>query len=524
MKRPLYIILALLTLSLAACHKNAERKELRQVDSLLQKEQNDSAFRLLSRINATELTEEDRAYRNLLLTIAQFKCYIPIPNDSIITTCIHYYKQEDEREKLAISYLYHGAVLISLNNMKGAVNSLKEAETLAKELRNTDLSVRTNIYIAYINGHTGNPRKSLEYIFKALEVAKKSKSKRWIGYCYDHIGSIYSTLNMTDSSNYYIEKSIPYTTYLPKIEQPYLINNQAVVSWRKGNLLQAEDELKMSLSVQPMEQTYALLTKLYTEQNRLDAADSLWKHVLQTKDLQIKVNTLYPYSKWLYRQGKLKEAWEAAMKLPALKDSLAQQQQAEAIMETQVAYDKKVERIHYRQRIERLSYGTAFLLLLVLIGWMVFYMKSQRTKKQLAENQLLLTNYGLQLERLIAEGKEQSKEVKELKRKIEALRLQQTTMLAKGKQRYEEIVQGGKATTWKKADFIDFMEYYRIVNLPFVVHLEDDYRSLPVTNKFMLSLYEIGFDDETVMKTMNMTEGALRTAKSRIKSKYSPAC
>ena len=516
MRNVIYIYLFLLTTLLFSCHNNMGRETLEKVDSLLKKEQNDSALSMLSQMNMSELDEDQYMFRNLLLSIAQFKCYVPIPNDSIIKECVHYYTKTKEKDKLAVSYLYHGAIMTTLDKMEEAINSLKQAETIATELNNADLSIKTNVYLSYVNGRTGNQRKSLEYILKALHIAKSINNKRWIGYCFDHIGSVYSSMNIPDSSNYYIEKSIPYTKYLPRIEQPYLINNQAAVFWKKGNLHRAEDYLKMSLSIYPMEQTYGLLAKLFTEQNKLKEADSLWKQVLHTKDIQTKVNTLYPYSEWLYKQGRLKEAWETAMKVPALKDSLAQQQQAEAIMGRQTAYDRQVARMLYQQRIERLTYSVAFMLLFVIIVWMIFYIKSQRTKKQMAENQLLLSNYIQAHEELRKKGKEQSKEVNELNKKIEALRKQQTTILAKGKVRYEEIVNGGNTATWHKADFNDFMEYYRTVNFPFVIHLEQDFKSLPPSNKTILSLYEMGYDDTAVAYIMSMTEGALRTAKSRI--------
>ena len=73
----------------------------------------------------------------------------------------------------------------------------------------------------------------------------------------------------------------------------------------------------------------------------------------------------------------------------------------------------------------------------------------------------------------------------------------------------------------KKKDFENVIEYYRTVNLPFVMHLEKDYRSLTPSNMFMLLLAEeLKYNDAKIAECMMMSPGALRTAKSRINSRH----
>lgn len=79
MRNVIYIYLFLLTTLFFSCHNNMGRETLEKVDSLLKKEQNDSALSMLSQMNMSELDEDQYMFRNLLLSIAQFKCYVPIP-------------------------------------------------------------------------------------------------------------------------------------------------------------------------------------------------------------------------------------------------------------------------------------------------------------------------------------------------------------------------------------------------------------------------------------------------------------
>lgn len=499
-----------------ACGKHTPNQRLVTIDSLISKDLCDSALFLVQHTDTSAFSTYDIAYFQLLKNAVLFKLYQPIANDSVINKAIDIFKENHDQEKLSEAYYYKGAINVVLGFNSKAVEAFKMAETLCKSHPSPILLTKVLTSLSFLNRKTGNYQLALQYGKKALTKAQSLQDKRWIGYCIDNIGVIFDFMGEMDSCNYYFRMARPFIKYQPINDQVQMLDNQAAFYWNIGNEDSAEIYLKKSLTIRPLQRTYGLLASVYTEKKRYKEADSLWKQVLHTKDIQTKVNTLYPYSEWLYKQGRLKEAWETAMKVPALKDSLAQQQQAEAIMGRQTAYDRQVARMLYQQRIERLTYSVAFMLLFVIIVWMIFYIKSQRTKKQMAENQLLLSNYIQAHEELRKKGKEQSKEVNELNKKIEALRKQQTSILAKGKVRYEEIVNGGNTATWHKADFNDFMEYYRTVNFPFVIHLEQDFKSLPPSNKTILSLYEMGYDDTAVAYIMSMTEGALRTAKSRI--------
>ena len=93
----------------------------------------DSALALVEAVRADSLSSEgDRAYRDLLLTQARYRCYIVATSDSTINRVLNYYStHSNEREKLTRAYIYKGAVMEELGHPDSAMFYYKHAETVA---------------------------------------------------------------------------------------------------------------------------------------------------------------------------------------------------------------------------------------------------------------------------------------------------------------------------------------------------------------------------------------------------------
>ena len=93
----------------------------------------DSALALVQAVDPASLTREgDRAYRDLLLTQARYRCYITATSDSDINRALNYYRRHDgEREKLTRAYIYKGAVMEELGHPDSAMLYYKHAEATA---------------------------------------------------------------------------------------------------------------------------------------------------------------------------------------------------------------------------------------------------------------------------------------------------------------------------------------------------------------------------------------------------------
>ncbi len=111
----------------------------------------DSALALVEGIDTASLTTAgDRAYRDLLLTQARYKCYITATSDSDINRALNYYRSHSgEREKLTRAYIYKGAVMEELGHPDSAMLYYKTAEATADDKDYANLG-QINTRIGYL--------------------------------------------------------------------------------------------------------------------------------------------------------------------------------------------------------------------------------------------------------------------------------------------------------------------------------------------------------------------------------------
>ncbi len=95
----------------------------------------DSALALVEALSPDSLSSEgDRAYRDLLMTQARYRCYIVATSDSAINRALNYYSNHsNEREKLTRAYIYKGAVMEELGYPDSAMFYYKTAEATADD-------------------------------------------------------------------------------------------------------------------------------------------------------------------------------------------------------------------------------------------------------------------------------------------------------------------------------------------------------------------------------------------------------
>ena len=138
MKQLAHLLLAVLLVALVAGCGGMHHYDgrLTAADSLMMPNP-DSALALVTAIPDSALTTEgDRAYRDLLMTQARYKCYVEISasDDSAICRAMDYYRRHDgERDKLTRAYLYKGAVMEELGHVDSAMYYYKTAEAAADE-------------------------------------------------------------------------------------------------------------------------------------------------------------------------------------------------------------------------------------------------------------------------------------------------------------------------------------------------------------------------------------------------------
>ena len=135
-------------------------------------------------------------------------------------------------------------------------------------------------------------------------------------------------------------------------------------------------------------------------------------------------------------------------------------------------------------------------------------------------DQLLISMYNQQIEALNANDSESQKTITILKHKIDSIQNDNKTVLYKGKQLYESMKnENFTVVKWGHNEFVWFIEYYKLIDLFYVNHLETDYSGLTVKNQFFQILYHMGKSDKEVQYIMGISPSTVRSNKSRIKSK-----
>ena len=111
------------------------------------------------------------------------------------------------------------------------------------------------------------------------------------------------------------------------------------------------------------------------------------------------------------------------------------------------------------------------------------------------------------------------KEIEAINKRKEKLLDKHRDTLNRGYILFNEILNGKTTVLWKKNDFENIIEYYRLVDMEFVDMLDNSYDELSPKYKFFLILEHTGKTDAEIMNIMAVAEVSLRSIRSRINKK-----
>ena len=113
--------------------RNAQvRQALAAADSLMLT-QPQAALDTLMTIDSTDagkLPRADKAFYTLLHTEAEYKCYLPVAENTAITEAADYYRRKGPEDRLARALVMQGAVFSERSDPESAMLAYKEAEPL----------------------------------------------------------------------------------------------------------------------------------------------------------------------------------------------------------------------------------------------------------------------------------------------------------------------------------------------------------------------------------------------------------
>lgn len=520
MTRLLIILLILSTITSGCKNGGDTYKLMERADSLVAKEQEDSALYMLASIDTTALKyAKDKAYYNLLRTCARYRRRYPISSTRNIDYSVDYYRKSNDARKLARALYYKGMVAYELGDTETAITCLKEAEHIEDKSENSDILNYIYINLANINLHTSNYNTALQYAKISLETAKRRKDKSIVCLSLDKISAIFSSKEQHDSALFYTIKAIPYIKYLTKEEKVSALANIAASYFNQGHMDKAEHYIRQSLAIEPTAHAYYILGSIYLEQGKGTEAEALWSKAINTGPPEVKAEAMLWMADLKKEAGEYRESTELMAKAEALSDSISRAKKTEDMLRLQAA----MEHAEAKRKAEgRLTAAVVTLIAVAItLASLAVYLrrKANMTKRKLSEIQELTGKYEQEISRLSQSKAENEKKIKSLNRKMETLREKRAAIIGHGRKRYEEIADGGTIAMWRKNDFEAAIEYCRTVNPEAVNNIENSHKRLTPYNTFFLLLPYIGITDDNIQRVMNMSAGAVRTMKYRLKGK-----
>ena len=532
MKLTVYTTFLFVFLFIGCNQQQMVYSELVEIDQLLIAEQTDSAFKKLAMIDVRKLNEDLSAYYYLLETQCQYKLYMPIHSDSIINRAETYYRKTVDKEKLARSLFYKSGVLSDIGKKAEALQCLKQAEVLVRNLSEDYLSHNVYYQLASLNSYYQEYQLALDNIKKAMFYASKANRMLYLAYDYEKAAVYYGNLGLSDSSRFYIRKCLSVIDVIPK--EP--ASNRARLFGNVGALYCSIDKdsakifLEKSLELDPQGNVYSALSDIYLEEKDTAKAMRMLEEGIKVSDyLGFKEKNLLKLSDIMRKKGDYRKADELTMAANALKDSLANRFHEENVKAQQIEFDRKVEQKRAAQARQWLTGGVGVAVMVIcLMAWYYF-----RRKKK---NVLVLTEKEKLIEELREDRNDANKKLKatqdemnamrhdleEHERKIRTFdreRKKREQWLGHGRTLLESLLNQGNMALWNHQDYEDFIGYYRITNSRFAKTIDEEYTDLSPNQSVLVILDDIGMSDDDVMRAMNLTNGALRTLRSRLRQR-----
>ncbi len=213
-KRVLYcIVLLYFSVNIfIGCNKGDANKEFVQIDTLLCQKQYESALKKIRTIDASNLSDQDKAYYSLLKTQADYKNYIVATTDSAINFAVDYYSHSTDKEKHTRSLIYQGCVNEELGKLEKAVECYHKADDISddKELYNKAFA-KMRLGLLYQSQYTGAKIIAVNNHLEACNIFHQLGEEHYELVCLTEIGALYrdsEDKQKRDSALFYINKAI----------------------------------------------------------------------------------------------------------------------------------------------------------------------------------------------------------------------------------------------------------------------------------------------------------------------------
>ena len=346
-KKILFILTILLLLACTACYRSTRHvtEHLSQAEGLIWAAP-DSALHILESISTSRhLTGKEQADYALLLSLAQYRCYIPVSSDSLINLAIEYYKDKNDADKKGAAFYVKGCILEEYTkDIPNALLAYKEAEMCIPDMNEKRYVARIYSSLGYINKKSFHFDPAKEYYQKALQANIDGKDT--VAYASNllNLSTLYYTLHQADSANRCINTLIDIADSLNDLDlQVKIYNNIANRKIFEKNYAEAEKYLihAIRLSSPHFPDKLSLgLANLYAYTGQKEKADSLFTHLLSCPDLLVRSNSYLDLLNYFLTSHPKERSY--LNHYIALTDSIYKENRAEEVGKIQQKYDNEV--------------------------------------------------------------------------------------------------------------------------------------------------------------------------------------
>ena len=262
------------------------------------------------------------------------------------------------------------------------------------------------------------------------------------------------------------------------------------------------------------------LAKVCHALHKDEETDTLLKAAWKEAGYDEKVEILEFLGKTSEEKQLYKESADYYRRARAMQDSARMARNTEV----QVSAQKNLDHNELERKLNernKLTLWTVILVAAVIGAASYAYNRSRLNKahKAIKDGQRMIERYTMELEQLKAGGEENRSRIAILEIKIKERIERQRAILERGRKLCEGIRGGGTTAGWASADYEAAVEYLRADGCGAVEAVERSHSRLTAYNTFFLLLPALGVESSDVARVMNVSQGAVRTMRHRLRNK-----
>ena len=368
-----------------------------------------------------------------------------------------------------------------------------------------------------VNYKAGGYALMLEYAKLFLDDAIKQKDTALISRAYSHVSTAYTRLGQHDKARSYIIQILPILHQTDDSIKASILTNIGCTYHRDGQTDSAKYYLNRSLQIHPRANTYAELGDIYFQEGNIQQADKCWGQALLSSNPLIVMNTLETMSEHYKRMNDDRHALLLTERIMHIKDSLYTASEQAKIEEIQKRHDKQVVEKRYYKALTWLL-GISLLGIILSFAYYVYYRHTIRKyNSKLDERQRIINEARQQVKVLQDSGQEHYKEISDLQQQIKDIRREAFEEIGHGREVFNSVTDNRPIQYHEDEERL--IEYFSVFHYDTYHHWMLSYRELSLRLITILILQDMGKTDAEMSQILCISNGAIRTAKSRLKSK-----